>query len=509
MPTYAELNQTHPSYDAARLNELEALYEGGRKLESLYSQLLPRRPKERPERWELRVKEAEYRNYLGPIIDYFKSMLFVSRPILKTKVGAATEATTDPGEYWTHLREDCDGGGTDVDAFFGQTLIDAMVSRTGWLWIKQPQDGGQAASDASEFEQRGLGAVTLERVAPCDVLDWEADEAGRLLWAVTHKSERPRRGLSGSRSVIVETWRYLTPETTETYRLEREANKAPDPDAEVTRVGAPQPNLMGAVPLVCLDLPPALWVASRLRSAQLAHFRKVCAQSWSLAATAYAMPVVNVKYPDEYEKVAAGAGYEIVLGLEESYNWQAPPTDHFAAYDAEIKACKDEIFRTAHQMALGVENNAAAVGRSAESKASDAETTRVMLISFSRVVKETIEYTLDLISRARGEKLEWSVEGLDDFAAFDVTNFLEQLGLVTDAGGIPSKTFKVQAMTRAAEAILKDLDEETKSAIRKEIADGTTDPVEDKKAELAAVNKLFAGAPGAQRPQSNTPPAQA
>jgi hypothetical protein len=492
------------------MRELTALYEGGEKLEGLYEELLPRRPKERPDRWQLRVKEAEYRNYLGPIIDYFKSMLFVSRPILKAKgEGESSEATSEPGPYWETLREDCTGGGTDVDAFFGQVLIDAMVCRTGWLKIREPSDNGAPPTDAADFEQRGLGNVTLERLEPCEVLDWEADESGRLLWAVTHRKTRPRRGLAAARSVTVETWQYLTPLGTDTYRVEWEENKSPTAEQEIAKLGPTTPNRIGAVPLVCLDLPPALWVANRLRSAQLAHFRKVCAQSWSLAATAYAMPVVNVKFPDEYEKVAAGAGYEIVLGLDESYNWQAPPTDHFAALDAEIKSCKDEIFRAANQMALGVENNAASVGRSAESKASDAEATRVVLVAFSRAVKESIEYTLDLISRSRGEKLTWSVEGLDDFAAFDIGEFLEQLKLSTEAGGIPSKTFKVQAMTRAAEAMLKDVDEKTRVTIRQEIENGTTDPAEDRAAELEATKQLFgakAGPPGAK---PNPTPARA
>jgi hypothetical protein len=502
--SYAALNQRHPSYDATHQTELAALYDGGKKLEVLYPRLLKQRPKEPALHWQLRTSEAEYRNYLGPIIDYFASMLFVSRTV--NKPTRDEKPVEDAGEYWSKFREDCDGGGTDIDDLFKSLLTSAMIERTGWLRLHQPSDGAPPPTDAAEFEARKLGECWVEKLEGCDVLDWDAGEEGRLLWAVTHHEDRKRSGLAGDRKRVVETWQYLTPESVETYRVEYESDKKPKDDDEIGRLGPPVTHSFGHVPLVCLDLPPALWVANRLRSPQLAHFRKVCAQAWSLAATCYAMPVVKVEDATEYLKQTSGAGYEIVIGQQDDYTWQAPPTGHFSSLDTEIKSSKDEIFRIAHQMALGVENNAAAVGRSAESKASDAESTRVVLVAFSRIVRETIEYTYDLISRARGEKYTWSVEGLDDFAALDAAAFLADLKTLGDAGRtIPSKTFQIAVNERTAELFLPHMDETTKATVRKEIKAGTTDPAEDAKLEREAAAALFApgsGAPqnGAKRP---------
>jgi hypothetical protein len=288
----------------------------------------------------------------------------------------------------------------------------------------------------------------------------------------------------------------LTPTEIETYSITYDKKAPPTPEQEIARIGEPVPHRFGRVPLVCLDLPPALHIAGRLRSPQLAHFRKTNALAWSLATSCYAMPVARVGNPEEFKRHLSGAGYELVLGREDSWEWEAPPTGHFAALDTEIKAEKDEIFRIAHQMALGVENNAAAVGRSAESKASDMESTRVVLVAFSRIVKETIEYALDLISRARGEDLIWSVEGLDDFAALDVDQFIENLGnLKGKVGAIPSRTFAVEANIRAAEALLRDLDEATKQKIRAEIEVGTLDPNDERKEELETAARMFGAQP--------------
>jgi hypothetical protein len=58
---------------------------------------------------------------------------------------------------------------------------------------------------------------------------------------------------------------------------------------------------------------------SRLASPQVSHFKKQSALNWSLSATAYAMPVAKVKDPGEFSKALMGAGYEIVIGQDDSW----------------------------------------------------------------------------------------------------------------------------------------------------------------------------------------------
>lgn len=493
MPSYGQLLQTNPCIDRGRNDELRALYEGGRRIESKFSTFLPKRPSERDQRYLVRLKDAEYRNYVGPIADFFAAMLFVSRPVIKaTRKGESAKLA----DYWNAFREDCDGGGTDIDAFFKDLLLDAMQTKTGWLRVRAPDSNGDDPADMAEFEKRGLGECWLEDVEDFGVLDWDTADDGRLIWALTHEKSAKRLGLSSGRDTITETWEYLTPEAVEVYQVVYPTDKPPKPEDDVARIAGPLPHRFGAVPLVCLDLPPGLWVLERLRSPQVAHLKKQSALNWSLSATAYAMPVARVADPESFAKRPQGAGYELVIGKDEFWEWEAPPTGHFTALADEVKTSKDEIFRIAHQMALGVENNAAAVGRSGQSKATDMENTRVVLSAYSRIVKETIEYTLDLIATARGETdLEFSVEGLDDFAALDATKFLDQLAILKDkVGAIPSRTFWVEANKRSAGAVLRDLDEETTQKINDEIERDTPDPAEDAQAERDAFLAATRGA---------------
>jgi hypothetical protein len=186
------------------------------------------------------------------------------------------------------------------------------------------------------------------------------------------------------------------------------------------------------------------------------------------------MPVIKVKDPQGFRETM-GAGYGFYIHPDEDIEWTAPDAAPFDALGKEIKSHKDEIYRIAQTMALGVENNAAAVGRSSESKAADQESTRVVMLAYARVAKETIERIYDLIGRARGDDYVWAVDGLDDFAADDLSGMVEVLQMVQDSGGIPSKTFNVEVKSRLAESLLQDLSEEHKATIRKEIEEGTED----------------------------------
>ncbi len=224
------------------------------------------------------------------------------------------------------------------------------------------------------------------------------------------------------------------------------------------------------------------------------------------------MMVFNVGDPDAFKAGAVGPTRGHILGIEEKASWMAPPSAHFDALDANIAAQKDEIFRLAHQMALGVENNAAAIGRTAESKSQDAQSTRVILLAYARVVKEAIERAYDLIEDLRGEDFEWAIEGLDDFASADLMGLVNVLEQLQGFGSIPSRTFRVEMNKRLASGLLPDLDQATKSTIENEIDENTPDPAdepteEEKLHALASgltknANSGGAGGRGGKKPAS-------
>jgi hypothetical protein len=325
------------------------------------------------------------------------------------------------------------------------------------------------------------------------VLDWELDAAGNLQWAIVHSRSQPRSGPDSERDTVTEQWEYLTRETITTYAISYPANKKPHDDQEVGKFGEPVPHRFGRVPLICIQLPPSLWIASRLELPQLAHLRTLNAQAWSINTTCYAMPVNKVNDPENFTKQTQGAGFGIVIGVDESWGWEAPPSAHFDALDTAVTAHKDEIYRIAHQMALGVENNAAAVGRSADSKMQDGQATRVVLVAFAKKVREEIARCFDSISAMRGDAYTWTVSGLDEFAATDLQGFLDVMAKIQEVGGIPSRTAMVLLKTRLAESALAEIDQATRATVRTEIAANTPEPGTELDDELRRMHAMASG----------------
>jgi len=493
MPTYAELNQRNPLC-LGEVNRLRALYEGGEAFKAELTHFLPQRPAEPYGRYELRRREAHYRNYIGPIIDYFAAMLFTSKPTVSANSADTGTLVTSPDDFYGEFREDCDRNGADIDSFLKGRLTEAMVTQRSWFRLHHADDQGEEAADLADFQARKLGDSWLSTVDYEDVYDWDYTDAGALEWAIVHSTKVKRSGLSGDRSMVTETWDYLLADRVESYAITYPIIKPPKPDESVPLVGS-QPHRFGAVPLIALELPVGLWVANRLGTPQLAHFRLSNAQTWGMVCTCYAQPVWKVGDPEAFNKAnqTMGAGYGITIGQKDDVAWLAPPTSPFDAIAEEIKSHKDEIFRIAHQMALGVDNNAAAVGRSGESKLADAQATRIILLAYSRIVKETLEYAYDLISRARGDKYRWAIGGLDDFAAIDVGGLAEILAELETTGGIPSKTFNYEMKARLAEALLPDVEQATKETIKGEIQ-ASLDEEEKAEAEQKAHSDAMAKA---------------
>jgi hypothetical protein len=501
MPTLAQLSQKHPELTRETLADHRAIYEGGETFMKRVGRFLPKRPVESDERYVLRISEANYRNYTGPAIDYFASMLFSTRPILSASEPKTSEPVPDLDDYWTTLENDVDRRGTDLSALFKGALVDSMVA--GWSWVRVHAPSGEAESRA-DFEAEGLGEAYLEHL-PCEsVIDWQDDGVG-LEWAIVYSTEDRRNGVMGARDMTTQRWDVLYPDRVDTYEITHQKTKPPAGDTEIPLVSS-MPHTFGRVPLVCLDLPVGLHVCRRLLTPQLAHFRTTNALAWNLASSCYAQPVFHLM--DQQSVPKMGAGVALIMGAEEKVDWIAPPTEHLSVMGENVKDQKDEIFRIVHQMALGVDNNAASVGRSGESKQADAASTRVVLLAYSRLVKEAIERTLDLITKHRGESLKWSVEGLDDFAAASVHGLLEAMKLLNDAGGIPSETFNAEMSARAAEALLPDLDAATKQIIRKEIQAGIKKALEEE-SELAAITREVAASkaiPPVAQPKKEFPP---
>lgn len=518
MVTRKNLNRRHNVWDAERTERYRAMYEGGDRFRARLREFLPQQPFEPIEQYRLRRQISTYRNYFGPIVDYFGALLFASAPIIQAKRKGSDEIEVELPEYYSAFEKDCDRTGTNIIDALKEALSDACVVKRSWIWVQHARDGAELArtSSLADFEKLKAGDSWIRVLKDESVFDWECDDQGNLEWVMVFAEKTKRLSIASERDQVVETWHHIQKDRVDVYQLSYKKSDPPADDAEVPLVDSYE-HRYKVVPVVCLDLPPALWVGERMESPQLAHYRLTNMQLWGMSRSCYAMPVFK-RDSEEATPPTMGAGYGIYIGIKESLEWAAPPVDCYTALGEAIKEHKDEIYRITNTMALGVENNSAAVGRSAESKTADARSTVVVMLAFARRVRETIERLYDLIARARSDDLVWDISGLDDFNAEDLPGVVEMFSLIEAAGGIPSKTFNVEMKAKLAESFLPDLTQEKKMKIREELEGGVLTADEEFEREVeqqhtlavtlagtganAGTSKRGAGTPSGAKPKA-------
>lgn len=502
------LQQTHDSYDADLWADYEALYAGGKKFFARIARFLPSNPQEPAAVHAARKREAHYRCYVGGIVDYFASFLFASALVLRAKRKGSKDAI-DADPFYAAWKEDCDGQDNDVHLFLRLRVIEALNKRCAWWLVEMPvPPEGMAAESLKEWKEQGRGNGKVRALSADQVLDWEVDDDGFLLWAIVLSVKVTRANPADKRETVVERYDVYDRENVERFELTYQKTKKPASNVDVASKGK-HPHGFSRVPLVNVDVGDALWLTNRVASPQLEHFRLSCAMGWGIRRTCYAMPVINVE--DQQKPPTMGAGYYVMIGLKETFNWAAPPSTPFAAIRETVKDEKDEIYRVVHQMAMGVDNNAAAVGRSAESKEIDSAAVKVVLDALGKIVRESVERTLSLLSEARGEDYDWAVSGLDDFANANLADLVASaLGIQTLS--LPSPTLHREWAKRLADAAVPDAEQSVKDTIAKELEENITDesvlnpviPGEEKDPDDPEENPP-SGAGGQRRPGERAP----
>lgn len=492
------LDQKHPTYDADLWRKYDALYRGGDAFRKCIGDFLMRQGAEESDDYERRKADAAYRSYIGPIVDFFAAKLFGASLTLRAK-SRETGELIEADEYYEDLKEDCDGRGTDLVDFARSRLTQALVKGRAWHLVELPDDGGGAALTRHEWDHRGLGAATLRDLDNEQVLDWEVDARGQLLWAVVYSCERRRDAPTATRSNITERWDVYDVTTVTTYGITWDPQKGQRP--EVAQQVSTKPHGFDRVPLIRLGFvgtkglrtkvrgtlmtvsPSAvegLWLTNRIADSQVEYFRLSSAMSWNLKTTCYAMPVFAIA---KDTMPVMGAGYGIIIGTEEEVSWMAPPTGHLDTMQVRLKDVREELYRVANQMAQGIENSAAGIGRSGESKQVDADAAEVCLRVYGAIAKEAIEQTLDLIASARGENdVCWSVEGLDSFNIGDMPTVVKAAADM-QVLSIPSPTLRKEVFRRVADLMVPHAEQGTRAQIHEEIDSGVDEQV---KAEAEA-----------------------
>lgn len=491
---YSQFLERNPEYKADFWQKCEAFYAGGPKLledKKLMERVFPKHLHEKDPVYDERRNRAHYMNYCGEIIDYMVAQAG-SDPIAvgleEPTDGKVDEAPEVPEWYQDFfenvLRRGC-GDVMTINELAKDRLSKALRTKAAWLLVDlpRPENGYEPVSLADQEAAGGLDAY----VVPLDtdaVIDWEVDDEGSLVWAITMQAFRRRAKLGDSRSTVVERYTYYTTEGWEVYEIAYKLPHRPKPEDPVHLV-AEGKHSFDQVPLLRLALPDGLWAMAKLESLAREHMNKRNALSWaeykSLLPLLYEFlgpeegapewPSSEAQGdPDRAVAQTRGQGTVQVRGRDDKAEYIGP--DH-QPFEAALKSChdvRDEMHRVTHQMALATNNSQAALKRSGESKKEDRTSATVVLTEFGHIVREFIAALYRLVGKGRGDaELDWVVKGMEKFDQASVDAMVTE-AVNIEAVQIPSPTFKTLYLSRLAKKLLgEDATADEVELIREEL----------------------------------------
>jgi len=459
---YGQLERQHPDYDGDTLRRYRLLFEGGKAWRKCAHEFIHRHDVEPQDVYKRRLKSALYLNYAAPLVGSFTSWLFTGTLGLRVR---GTEAQELP-EWAAALKEDANGS-TDLDVMLGRAVTEALVTQRAFLHVEAAE--APPGMTLAEWKRGGFDRVQVELVPTEQVTHWDADDEGRFRWLVEREECVELERFDGPEARTIEWTLYSATEAPRKWKLVVDPKQPPTPDTDVPEVTNEERAELGSmpgVPFVCMTIPRELWLLNLIADPIVGITQKRNALSWAIDRVCYAMPVL---YTSSKKPVGAmGAGYFLQLGADDKLDYPAPPSTPFDVIEAHIATLKDELYRVSQQMAAGVDNNAAAVGRSGDSKSADAEATTVVLRKLGSVVRDAVERLYDLAAGILGQPERFASYGLDSFKIEDVTGIVEVISGV-ELAQVKSPTLRAELHKQLAARALPHAPTDVLSKISAEI----------------------------------------
>ena len=504
---YETLDRKHPEYDKWRYrwDDYRLMYKGGEEFMvaagmpvrivrassvggaagvTASAQLIPGSQTRIPRRflWQLegepnasyltRLERAFYVGYVGPVIDYFAHYLFSQKPVIRPEPNDDDGELPESPDWFAPFDRDATGGGLSFFDFLRDQFKEMLITqRCGWL-IGSPADTSQMTQ--AEAEERGVDGIVLEPYKADEILDWEKDAAGELLWVVVRKIEN-RRQFPLDR-VKYETIRYIDRNLVATWEAhETSVAGSTTGGHDVDWKGAVIHGA-GCVPFVMPELPEGLWVANKLGGWQLELFNQMNMLSRGELLSCFIQPVLTSNDETAQSRVF-GEGNLLRLrsgdGKQppETFAWSSANIAPLEFLGTRLKDKRDEGYRIVHQMSLAVDGDSATtIAQSGFSTIEERRSAKIPPPGFYGSPRQTAKHTLNIISRLLGDNTRWVLVGFDNFQVSSLEEELETAALVQTLG-IKSRTFNERMQSKMVRRILDHEDEKTLATIDDEISD--------------------------------------
>lgn len=452
------LNATHPEYDAARLEQLDALYHGGRPWEALVNTWLPQHPDEVTKLWELRKARALYHNHMAPIVDMVSAALFSQPPDIQG-VNAS---------WFPEWSENVDREGTSLPLFCQHLATSALLGQRAYLWVDLPArpEGIPIVDSLADEERAGLLASYWKALEAEHVIDWAHAPGGGLKWIVVRDVLDEREDVTTRRS---KTWRWTHIDAVRIRRWEwkQQPGKECPTDEDEAEELAEVAHGLGRIPVVPLTLPSGLYAGGKLHHPAIAHLRSANDLAWALHKAAHPLLWIRNKW-ESLDKPVLGPGYYYQVGEDGAVGYAEPSGTSFQLIAERTVELREEMYRVVHQMGSGADSKATRSQASGAAKQQDAEALALALAALAAILKPVIREALRITGKARGVKLTPEIGGLEGWRVEDLTTWLVNVSTAFEAMSL-SETFRREVARRQARRLLPDVGDEIVAKIDAEI----------------------------------------
>ena len=458
-----DIDQEHPHYVARKhtWKQYRDLYAGGEHFKLRASSYLIRRQREPGDVYAERLARVFYENYAGSIVDWYAATVFRQEPVL------TFQGKNEAGrKFFGKFVEDTDRKGTALTDFLRHQFIEALVAGASYTLVDFPRLDRKPRNRAEE-ESLGASRAYLVEYSAEDLINWSRDELGNYEWVVLRTSALKKDRVEDAAWREERRWAYYDKQSYRIYVQENAGGEAGPVKliAEGTHALAKQKQ----VPLFGLRIPEGLWMLNRAGSLQLEHFNKSNALAWALTMGLFAMPVV---YSEREWSQMVGESYYIQLGPDDRFGWTEPEGKVYQIAADNLTRLQEEIYRVCYLSQAGGSLDRGG-NQSGLSKQLDFAVTQEVLGAYGDAVKDQARRLLKAINAARGDQLEISVTGMDEF---DITDFTSELGDAKEllGLGIESPTLRKEVAKRLALKYLADAPQDVKDRIAEEIERGGT-----------------------------------
>lgn len=496
------LRDQNPEYLGEFWEDCEALYRGGHHLlrnKALMDRLFPSHNAELGAIYAERCRRAFYIPYAGKIVDILTAGL-EGDPIRivaedEDEDTAAAGAGEVP-EWWTEWTERVTAEGAGLDhtydfhGFVCEAIRRAQVKQGVWILCDLPRVDealAAAADTALAQEELGLRDPYVCLVDASEVVDWESDRDGTLMWVLRHQVSRRRDNPMVPRGAVTHTWTFWWDDHWERYELVMEPGKSYS-DKHVVPMVDQGAHPFGRVPWIRFRLPDGLWTMGKLESLAREHFNKRAAVGWaelkSLFAVLYeflaspaAAPVTvgapaGAADPNRATNQIRGQGWTQRRGEKDRAEFIGPDVAPFQAARESCAEMMQEMHRVTSTMAASADMGSAALQRSAESKRDDRTDEQKVMEAFGLRGRALAWAIIELVAAGRGEDPpdECHIQGMESFdteaMAIKIANVVELFA------GVPilSPTVKRHVLGKLYQALMSDdASPETLETMRREL----------------------------------------